>query len=146
MAAAKDAEIAANQAARGGIDIVYDGECPFCSAYVRMVRLRDAVGPVRLIDARSDDPLVQELKAAGYDLDEGMAVRLDGRIYHGDECMHLLAMMTTRSGLFNRALRVAFRSERAARILYPPLVLGRNTTLRLLGRSKIGADASAEVR
>ena len=34
--------------------IAYDGECPFCSAYLQMVRLRDAVGPVALINVREN--------------------------------------------------------------------------------------------
>ena len=33
--------------------IIYDGDCVFCSHYVRFVRLRETVGPVALIDARS---------------------------------------------------------------------------------------------
>ncbi|CAN0407117.1 unnamed protein product, partial [Scytosiphon promiscuus] len=35
--------------------IVYDGECPFCSQYVKMLRIHESVGTVRLIDARSSD-------------------------------------------------------------------------------------------
>ena len=123
-----------------GLDIVYDGECPFCSSYVRMVRLRAALGPVRLIDARSDDPLVARLAGAGVDLDRGMVVRSGGRIVHGDEAMHLLALMTTRSGVFNRAMRLLFSSPAVARRIYPVLVAGRNATLRLLRRGLI-ADA-----
>ena len=38
--------------------LVYDGDCPFCSAYVRFVRLRDAVGTVHLVDAREGGPVV----------------------------------------------------------------------------------------
>ncbi|MGB0498379.1 MAG: DCC1-like thiol-disulfide oxidoreductase family protein [Rubricella sp.] len=122
-----------------GLNIVYDGECPFCSAYVRMVRLREAAGPVTLIDARSGHPLVERIVAAGLDLDKGMVVEADGRLHHGDEAMTMLALMTTRSGLFNRLVRLGFAGPRRARWLYPPLVAGRNLTLRLLGRRGIRA-------
>ena len=122
-----------------GIDIVYDGECPFCSAYVRMTRLRDNVGAVRLIDARSDDPLAVGLRQSGLDLDRGMVVRLDGQIHHGDAAMVLLSSLSTESGAFNRLMRALFRSPGRARVLYPVLVAGRNATLRLLGRRKIAA-------
>lgn len=117
--------------------IIYDGECPFCSAFVRMTRLRASAGPVRLVDARSDAPEVAEARAAGLDLDRGMAVKLDGRLYHGDAAMTALALLTTRSGAFNRLVRALFRHPALARIVYPPMVTGRNLTLRLLGRRRI---------
>ncbi|MBC8048523.1 MAG: DUF393 domain-containing protein [Chitinophagales bacterium] len=123
-----------------GIDIVYDGECPFCTRYAKLVRLRETVGPVRIIDARSDDPLVAEVKAAGLDLDEGMAVKFNGRIYHGDECVHLLSLLTTPSGLVNRFMKTVFSSRRMSRIFYPWMVAGRNLSLRAMGNKKIGAS------
>ena len=36
--------------------IVYDGLCIYCNNYVKMLRLKDSIGSVSLIDARSDDP------------------------------------------------------------------------------------------
>ena len=121
--------------------VIYDGECPFCSAYVRMVRLREAAGGVELIDARGDHPILDRIAAEGLDLDDGMVVEMDGTLYHGDAAMTALASMTTRSGLFNRLVRGLFARPRLARIIYPPLVAGRALTLRLLGRQKIGAKA-----
>lgn len=125
-----------------GAVIVYDGECPFCSRYVKMVRLRESLGAVRLVNARdSDDPLVEELKAAGIDLDEGMVLKLDDRLYHGDDCVHMLAMLSTPVGLFNRLNGAVFRSKAASRMLYPVLRSGRNAVLFLLGRRRIADSA-----
>lgn len=120
------------------ITVIYDGECPFCSAFVRMTRLREAAGDVRLVDARGMSGAVRRVLAAGYRLDDGMAVIMDDRIYHGDAAMTVLASLTTRSGLFNRLVRVLFRSPRLARVIYPPLKMGRAVTLRLIGRRKLG--------
>ncbi|QBF33225.1 DCC1-like thiol-disulfide oxidoreductase family protein [Thalassococcus sp. S3] len=117
--------------------IIYDGECPFCARYVRMVRLRDAVGQVELIDARSHHPIISQIADAGLNLDDGMVVVMDGKLHHGDAAMTALAVMTTRSGLFNRLMRAMFANPRLARVLYPPLVAGRAIVLRLLGRRKI---------
>lgn len=122
--------------------VVYDGECPFCSAYVKMVRLREAAGAVHLIDARTPHPVVDEVIAAGYDLDEGMALKIGDVIYHGDECVHRLALMSGGSGLFNKFNHWVFASEGRSRALYPFLRAGRNLALRLLGKSKL-ADARA---
>ncbi|SFN67246.1 hypothetical protein SAMN05216332_101145 [Nitrosospira briensis] len=52
-------------------------------------------------------------------------------------CIHLLALLSTNSGPFNRINSVIFGSAILARILYPILRVGRNATLRLLGRTKI---------
>lgn len=132
--------IETTQSAAEGIDIVYDGECPFCTAYVRMTRLREAAGTVRLVDARSDDPQAVRMRGdPAVDLDRGMVVAMDGRLYHGAEAMHVLALMTTPTGPFNRLMRRVFASRRWSRIAYPPLVAGRNLTLRLLGRPRIGS-------
>ena len=120
-----------------GATIVYDGGCPFCTAYVRLVRLREAIGPVRLVDAREGGPIVDEIVAAGLDLDDGMVLKLDGVLYHGDECLNRLALLSTSSGAFNRFNAWMFRNPLAARLAYPVLRSGRNLALRLLGRRKL---------
>jgi predicted DCC family thiol-disulfide oxidoreductase YuxK len=120
-----------------GATIVYDGGCPFCSAYVRLVRLREAVGPVKLVDAREGGPVVDEIAAAKLDLDDGMVLKLDGVLYHGDECLNRLALLSTPSGAFNRINAWMFRNPLAAKLAYPVLRAGRNLALRLLGREKL---------
>ena len=122
--------------------IVYDGQCPFCSRYVQLVRLRETLGRVRLIDARKGGPEVQEVRQAGLDLDDGMVLKLDGRLYHGAECINMLALLSTPSSGFNRLNAALFRSPTASRLLYPVLRAGRNAVLRLLGRGKIEQQRS----
>lgn len=117
--------------------LLYDGECPFCTRYVRYTRLKDAAGPVRLIDAREPGPEADEARRHGYDLNEGMLLNFLGQYYHGDAALHVLAMLTTPSGVFNRLNAWLYRSPRRARIIYPFLRGGRNAALRLLGRKPI---------
>lgn len=121
--------------------VIYDGHCPFCSAYVRLLRLRDTLGRVQLVNAREGGPIVDEVLAAGLDLDEGMVLKMDSQFYHGDECIHRLALLSSPSTLFNKINRVIFRSPTLSRLLYPLLRSGRNGALRLLGRSKFSARA-----
>lgn len=128
-------EAAGNE--RGRMQIVYDGDCPFCSRYVAMVRLREAAGPVELINAREAHPAVDRVRAAGYDLNQGMALVDGDEIHFGDACIHRIALMSTPSGLFNRVNAAVFRSPALSRMLYPVLRLGRNATLRMLGRAPI---------
>ncbi|MGO7741138.1 DCC1-like thiol-disulfide oxidoreductase family protein, partial [Rhizobium johnstonii] len=56
---------------RGKTVIVYDGDCPFCSKFVKFQRLRSAIGEVILIDARSDPGLVVAFQSRGMSLDDG---------------------------------------------------------------------------
>ncbi|MEE4349341.1 MAG: DCC1-like thiol-disulfide oxidoreductase family protein [Pacificimonas sp.] len=133
----------AEQSERAGAEepivIVYDGDCPFCTAYVKMARLKKAVGPVELVDAREPHPVVAEIEALGLDLDEGMAMKLDGEILHGDEVVHRLSLMTTPNAGLNGLAAKILKDRRRAKLLYPWLRAGRNLALALLGKRKIGA-------
>jgi len=117
--------------------LVYDGECPVCSAYVRYLRLKASAGTVQLINARDGGPWVDSVRTQGLDLDEGMALYYGGVWYHGADCIHMLALLSTPSGAFNRLNALVFRSTRVARVMYPVLRAGRNLLLRLLGRAPL---------
>ena len=118
------------------VQIIYDGDCPFCQAYVGMVRLQEHYS-VDLINARVPHPLVEAATERGLDLDEGMIVVLEDKFYHGDDAMTRMALMTTKSGLLRRLTKWTFTSPGRSRILYPILRSGRNMTLKVLGHKKI---------
>lgn len=134
-----NAAIDPNPDTEPAVSIVYDGACPFCSRFVRLLRLRDTLGRVELYDARDGGRIVDEILAAGLDMDEGMVLKMDGRLYHGEQCIHRLALLSTPSTRFNRLNRALFRSRTLSRLLYPILRAGRNAVLRLLGRPKFNA-------
>ena len=125
------------------IYIVYDGECPFCTEYVKMVRLREAVGKVNLVNAREDHPAVQFAAARGVDLNEEMALIMNGEVHSGPDCMNRIALMSTGAGPFNALMARVFSSPRTARFLYPFLRTGRNATLKLMGRRRIATPATS---
>jgi predicted DCC family thiol-disulfide oxidoreductase YuxK len=119
--------------------LIYDGQCPVCTAYSCAVQVDGAAASgVRRIDARGDDALVREAVAAGLDLDDGMVVMHRGKLHHGADALHLMAVLAPRHGVKNRLNRLLFGSRTVARVSYPLLRAGRNTLLRILGRSKIG--------
>lgn len=123
---------------RSGNYLIYDGDCPFCSRYVRLVRLREAVGHVAIIDARAPSPEVEDAKARGYVIDNGMLLHLDGNFYYGADCLNRLALLSSRSTTFNRVTYLLLRSPGVARWMYPILRSGRRAILTLLGRSRLG--------
>jgi predicted DCC family thiol-disulfide oxidoreductase YuxK len=122
-----------------GVTIVYDGECPFCSRYVKMVRLRQAFGHVQLVDARSNDPKAIEALQR-FDLDDGMAAQIGGRWYYGADAINILSLASGSSSFANRLMARVFADPRRARALYPYLRAGRNLALQILGREKINKD------
>ncbi len=119
------------------IYLVYDKQCPACDYYCNLVRIRESVGALKLVDAREGDALLQRISAAGYDIDEGMVLIIGEQMYYGADAIHRLAMLGTKTGLFNRLAYWSFRSPKRSRLLYPILKAGRNLLLKVLGRTRI---------
>lgn len=123
---------------RSGVDIVYDGECPFCSRFAALVALRERFGTVTLVDARDQtNPLIQRLRAA-YKLDDGFVVLHDGREYYGDAAMRFLSGASSEHGVAPRLLRVFFRADGHGAGFYRWLVRARKLVLKLTGRRLMG--------
>jgi hypothetical protein len=66
-----------------------------------------------------------------------------GRAYWGADAIHAIALLTARSGPFNRINAALFRNKMLARLAYPGLRAGRNLALFLKGRPQIAARAGA---
>ncbi|MEM7189018.1 MAG: DCC1-like thiol-disulfide oxidoreductase family protein [Pseudomonadota bacterium] len=120
------------------IQIYYDGDCPFCANYVKLLRIREGYGDVTLINLRDDDDARKELQCEGFDLDEGMVVDTGDRRLGGADAANALAMMSSGSDLLNRMNRMFLGSRALSAIVYPVLRSGRWLTLFLLGRKGIG--------
>ncbi len=117
--------------------LVYDKECPLCDAYCRMVRIRESVGVLKLMDARDGGVLMQEITHQGLDIDQGMVLKVDDVLYYGADAIHALSLMSSGSGLFNRLNHWIFRSRARSRLFYPMLRSCRNFVLKLLRKTKI---------
>ncbi len=117
--------------------LLYDGECPFCSAYVKMTRLKDAGVKLQLLNAREYPALVGKFAALGFEIDAGMVMQLGGATYFGADVMHAITALTTPASFFNRLNKVLFSNRAFARFVYPGMRAARNLTLRLMGRKPI---------
>lgn len=117
--------------------VIYDRQCPACDYYCNMVRIRESVGELVLINARDAGPIMDEITAQGLDIDQGMVVKIGDELYYGADAIHVLALMGTNQGLFNRVAYCLFRSSFISRLLYPVLRGCRNLLLKLLGKTKI---------
>ena len=117
--------------------IIYDGECVYCKNFVAMVRLQASIGPVVLINARSEDPRVLKFKKQGYDLNKGMIFYHNGTVFFGADAVNAMALLSIESSFFNWVIKRAFKYVWVAKILFPFLRLGRFLTLRIRGISDI---------
>lgn len=117
--------------------ILYDGDCYFCSNYMSMVRLKETIGEVRLVNARTNPPELEFLIKEGFDINQGMALYLDGQLYFGADCINRIALLSSSSGGFNKVNYMIFRSKRLSAVLYPILRFIRNLVVRLFGKGQI---------
>jgi predicted DCC family thiol-disulfide oxidoreductase YuxK len=117
--------------------LVYDGQCPVCDAYCRAVAREGSHTGLKLVDARGDSAVMGEITRRGLDIDEGMALELDGELYYGADAIHALVALAGTRGAFARINRWLFGSQRRARYLYPPLRAARRLLLKALRRTRI---------
>ncbi|MEM8551515.1 MAG: DCC1-like thiol-disulfide oxidoreductase family protein [Pseudomonadota bacterium] len=119
------------------IEVLYDGECPFCARFADMVAIRRNGGDVQLVNAREVPERVRALAERGVSIDDGMVVTMGGREYFGPDAMTALAQAADDGGVFSRLNRWVFGARWRARLFYPPMVLGRKLVLRMMGRRPI---------
>ena len=122
---------------REEILLVYDGECPACNAYCQIVRIKESVGDLRTVDARENSEVMNEITAQCLEIDQGMVLKMGEQLYYGADAIHMLALIGSRSGIFNRFNYWMFKSKTISKIIYPLLKLCRNLLLKILRKTKI---------
>jgi predicted DCC family thiol-disulfide oxidoreductase YuxK len=118
------------------IYVIYDGECPFCSDYVKAMRIKNVADQLVLINARTDD-YQHLLKGKTFDLNEGMLVIIDDQYYHASEAVQILSLVATPLSLLNKLNFFLFRIPVIANLYYPVCRFIRNLALKIKGVSKI---------
>lgn len=116
-----------------GIRIIYDGDCPFCTAYTKYARLRERHGEVDLVNARENPTLITDYAARGFEIDESFIVEVEGEVLtKGAAMAYIHSQLAPKwTGLPMLA------NAKALNTVYPALRGTRNLTLRLLGRRRI---------
>lgn len=117
--------------------LVYDGECPICSAYCKALAIRQLDSRFEIVNARQYHPVLDSINEKGLDLEEGFVLKIENEYFHGADAINRLALITTHVGLFNRLNYLIFKSTYLSKILYPFLRTGRSILLHLLGIRKL---------
>lgn len=119
------------------IVLVYDRECPFCEFYCQLVQIEKSLGQLEIVNARDDSDVMQRITAKGLDIDQGMVLEIGDQLYYGADAIHTLALMSSRSGLFNRQNYGIFSSAQTSQIFYPALRAMRNLALKIMRKTRI---------
>ena len=86
-----------------------------------------------MIDARHPSQLMDEITAAGLDIDQGMVVKFKDVVYYGADAIHILTLLSTPSGIFNRVNYYVFSTRIGAKVFYPLGKAFRTVLLKVLG-------------
>jgi predicted DCC family thiol-disulfide oxidoreductase YuxK len=112
--------------------LLYDGECPICAGFVKFAEFRRRYPDLKLIDARHEPGLVAELRRDGYEINDGMVLVVDGKLYYGAEASEELASYRTDLPPMKRAAMAAIGASP-----YQLLRGIRNALLRARGKAFI---------
>lgn len=112
--------------------LLYDGECPVCAGFVAFAEFRRRHPELKLLDARHEPALVADLRRDGYEINDGMVLVVDGRLYFGAEASAKLASYRSDLPLTKRAAMAAVKTTP-----YPLLRGARTALLRLRRKSQI---------
>ncbi len=119
------------------IYLVYDNECPACKNYLQILRIRETVADIEMINARESHWIIDEITEKGLDLDEGMVLKIGDELYYGADAINKISLISSPNGLFNKINYFVFKSKSLSRIFYPILVTSRALLLKILKIKKI---------
>jgi predicted DCC family thiol-disulfide oxidoreductase YuxK len=119
------------------IRVIYDGGCPICRAFAHRLRLHDPAARLALVDARADPEQRRVLAAAGFDLEQGIAVIECDTCRTGADAAHALAKLHAGTGLTDRLAVWCFGTRGRAALLYPLFRACRRLLLFVLGRKPL---------
>jgi len=124
------------------IYLIYDGECLICRHSAQALRIKNSVGQLQTINARTNHELVNEVEQLGYDLNEGMIVKYHEQLYYGSDAVHLLALLSSHADWFNKLNAFLFKYKTMTIVTYPvfktmrKLLLWMRNTPKILRKSK----------
>ncbi len=122
-----------------GTRLIFDGQCPFCQAYVATLEDQQPISEPGLskVDARCAPELVAQLADKNIDINAGIVFIKGEQLYQGAEALTLLAREHAAKGGLNGLPHYLLRHRLLSLLLYPLLRTMRNLYLQLSGRPAI---------
>ena len=117
--------------------VLYDGDCPVCTAYMAVAQLKRLRPDFQILDARKEPRLVARLRREGHEVNDSMLVRLGSDIYEGAAATRLIAALGSRNPWGRRLALFLVSGGPFGATIYPLQRACRNLLLRVLGRPQI---------
>ena len=113
--------------------VYYDKECPFCSKYSELVKLRSHYD-VEIINARECHDTIQEFKTKGLDINEGFIIQIEDQTLQGEEAVVFLSKHMKTKNSFEKTILWFMKKRTIMNIIYPIVKTIRIIVLWLIGR------------
>ena len=101
--------------------IFFDGECPFCKNYIKLQKFIKIYNDIELLNARDNNQLVKFYLEKGFNVDKGMILNINGKIFFGHEAIWYISKITTSDSLFLKFQSIIFKSLFISKLIYPVL-------------------------
>ena len=122
------------------VKVIYDGDCPFCSNFVRLSNLKRLGYEVTLVNAReANNDFVRELSES-FDLDDGMIVIVDNDILYGSTAARFLSTGFKITNPLALIYYIFLHNKNVSELTYPWLVRARKFYFKLIGKRLINDD------
>ena len=114
---------------------IYDGECPFCNHFAKLIELKSNLPSLQILNGRDNLDKLTQLYKEGYDLNKGAILINNGKILHGSDAVNWICneIKEPNDSLLG-FLRMIFTSNKRTKLLFPLLLWGRRVSLTLKGK------------
>ena len=114
---------------------IYDGECPFCNHFAKLLELKSSLAEFEILDGRKNLAILSRLYKQGYDLNKGAILIKNEDILHGADAINwICSEISEPSDSLLEALRIIFTSNKRTNILFPFLLWARRLSLTIKGK------------
>ncbi|MCK9162271.1 MAG: DUF393 domain-containing protein [Arcobacter butzleri] len=117
------------------IVVFYDKECPFCDAYHDYIKLKSTYD-LKLLNAREELQEITKLKAKGFDINDGVIVIIDSRIYQGSQAIFEINKLLKKENLKDKIGSKLIQTKLFSVVMYPLIKKLRNVVLFILRKDK----------